>query len=186
MSPPLEPKKSFESNSSDSIQSIKNESFEQLRAPSEKHEELPKLSTNHTRGSTRIDEYDMVNLPFRTTTNPDVTAEEYTEETTEGYMVRTMPSNKTGKIERYELVTWKVNDPENPKNWSKAYKWWCTMTVAITCFVVAFNSAVITADIRSPAAEFGVSEEVMLLSITLFVIGFGVGKLTVIFFSSQN
>jgi multidrug resistance protein len=176
MASQAEPKKSFESNSSDSIHSQKQEALEQLHAPADNNE-FSKLSTNHTRGSARIDEYDMVNLPFRTTTNADATVEEYTEETTEGYLVRTIKSNKSGKIERYELVTWKVNDPENPKNWSKAYKWWCTMAVAVTCFVVAFNSAVVTANIRSPAAEFGVSEEVMLLSITLFVIGFGVGPM---------
>lgn len=51
------------------------------------------------------------------------------------------------------------------------------MTVAGTCFVVAFNSAVITADFMSPARDFHVSEDVGLLAITVFVIGFGVGKL---------
>jgi len=75
------------------------------------------------------------------------------------------------------MVTFKLNDPENPKNWSKAYKWWCTMCVAITCFVVAFNSAVITADLEGVSAEFHVSEEVSLLTITVFVVGFGVGPM---------
>jgi len=79
-------------------------------------------------------------------------------------------------MERYEVVTWTINDPENPKNWSKAFKWWCTMIVAVTCFVVAFNSAVITADFMGPARDFHVSEEVGLLAITVFVVGFGVGK----------
>lgn len=69
------------------------------------------------------------------------------------------------------------NDPENPKNWSKAFKWYCTMVVAVTCFVVAFASSVITADIGGPVEEFGVSEEVALLSVSLFVVGFGVGPM---------
>ena len=56
-----------------------------------------------------------------------------------------------------------------------SYFRWCTMTVAVTCFVVAFNSAVVTADIEGVAKEFHVSVEVALLSITLFVVGFGVG-----------
>lgn len=115
---------------------------------------------------------DVVNLPYRTLSN-DANLEEYTHETIDGQIAR-VHTNRTGKIERYELVTWKVNDPENPKNWSKAMKWWCTMCVAITCFVVAFNSAVITADLEGVAEEFNVSEEVALLTITLFVIGFGV------------
>ncbi|KAI1623469.1 MFS transporter, partial [Exophiala viscosa] len=81
------------------------------------------------------------------------------------------------KFEEHELVTFKINDPENPKNWSKPYKWWCTMVVAFTCFTVAFNSAVITADLEGVSETFNVSNEVALLTITMFVIGFGVGPL---------
>jgi MFS family permease len=51
------------------------------------------------------------------------------------------------------------------------------MVVALTCFVVAFNSAVITADLEGVSKTFNVSEEVSLLTITVFVIGFGVGPL---------
>lgn len=123
-----------------------------------------------------FDGADIVNLPIRTLSR-DADLEEYTAETIDGQILREIRSNVTGNIERYELVTWKVDDPENPKNWSKAYKWWCTMCVALTCFVVAFNSAVITADIEGVAEEFHVSEEVALLTITLFVVGFGVGPM---------
>lgn len=56
------------------------------------------------------------------------------------------------------------------------YKWYCTMVVAATCFVVALASSVVTADIAGVAEEFNVSEEVALLTITLFVVGFGVGE----------
>lgn len=51
------------------------------------------------------------------------------------------------------------------------------MVVAFTCFVVAFNSAVITADLEGVSETFDVSMEVALLTITMFVIGFGVGPL---------
>ncbi len=78
---------------------------------------------------------------------------------------------------RYRLVTFEPGDKANPKNWSKAMKWYCTLVVALTCFVVAFASSVITADISGVAEEFDVSEEVVLLTITLFVVGFGVGPL---------
>jgi hypothetical protein len=161
--------------------------FEDLQAPSEQrspqqpqqHDSIRRLPTNRTHRSTfsqhRLDESDLVNLPFRTLSN-DADIQEYTAETIDGQILKEVKSNKTGRIERFELVTWTINDPENPKNWSKPYKWWCTMMVAITCFCVAFNSAVVTADIKGPAEEFGVSEEVALLSITLFVVGFGVGE----------
>lgn len=78
---------------------------------------------------------------------------------------------------RYNLVTFTPGDSENPKNWSKAYKWYCTMVVALTCFVVAFASSVITADIAGVVREFDVSEELALASISLFVVGFGVGPM---------
>lgn len=118
---------------------------------------------------------DLVNLPTRILSN-NAALEEYTQETVSGQIVREVRSN-AGKVEKYDLVTFVVDDKENPKNWSKAFKWWCTMCVALTCFVVAFNSAVITADLEGVSAEFGVSEEVALLTISLFVVGFGVGPM---------
>lgn len=105
--------------------------------------------------------------------------EEYTTETTSGQILKSVKSNATGKIEGYKLVTFTVGDPENPKNWSKVYKWYCTMVVALTCFVVAFCSSVITSDFKGVMEEFHVSLEVALLTVTVFVIGFGVGTYTV-------
>lgn len=122
------------------------------------------------------DALDELNLPYRSLTE-EANMRAYTTETPSGNILREVQSNKTGRTERYELVTFTVGDPENPKNWSKAFKWWCTMVVAFTCFTVAFNSAVITANMEGPAEEFGVSEEVSLLAITMFVIGFGVGPM---------
>ncbi|OTB06161.1 hypothetical protein M426DRAFT_259540 [Hypoxylon sp. CI-4A] len=114
-----------------------------------------------------------VNLPYRTLSG-DANLSEYTTETVNGEIPGPVEPDGTG---RYKLVTFTPNDPENPKNWSKGYKWYCTMVVAITCFVVAFASSVVTADIAGVREEFGVSEEVALLSITLFVVGFGVGPM---------
>lgn len=64
---------------------------------------------------------DVINLPIRSLSN-DANLEEYTRETIDGQMLREVRSNATGHIERYELVTFKIDDPENPKNWSKARK----------------------------------------------------------------
>lgn len=129
---------------------------------------LARSSTKETIRDPNLD----VNLPYRTLSG-DANLSEYTTETPSGQIPG--PVEPDGE-HRYKLVTFVPNDPENPKNWSKAYKWYCTMVVAITCFVVAFSSSVVTADIAGVAKEFGVSDEVALLSITLFVVGFGVGK----------
>ncbi|KAI1113309.1 major facilitator superfamily domain-containing protein [Nemania sp. NC0429] len=114
-----------------------------------------------------------INLPNRTLTTA-ANLDEYIVETREGEIPG--PVEPDGE-HRYRLVTFHNNDPENPKNWSKPYKWYITMVVAITCFVVAFASSVITPDIEGVAEEFHTSNEVALLSITLFVVGFGIGPL---------
>ena len=140
------------------------------------------LSSAVTRTASRASTYgqfdpsiDPTDLPYRQVTN-DADLEEYIRETVTGEIVRPVKSSATGKIEDYKLVTFTIDDPENPKNWSKAMKWYCTMVVAFTCFVVAFASSVITADIEGPSKTFGVSREVSLLAVTVFVVGFGVGK----------
>jgi hypothetical protein len=120
------------------------------------------------------------NLPYRTLSGT-ANLDEYRVEAPSGEIPAVPPQhngNAPGAAEtQYKLVTFKPEDPENPKNWSKAYKWYCTMVVAITCFVVAFCSSVITADIAGVSKEFHVSEEVALLTISLFVVGFGVGPM---------
>jgi hypothetical protein len=124
----------------------------------------------------RIDpQEDLVNLPSRNLSK-EANMAEYTEETALGE-IPTSHVSASGLIEKYDLVIFKINDPENPKNWSKAYRWWCTGVVAFTCFVVAFCSGVITADLVGVQKSFGVSEEVSFLTITVFVVGFGVGPL---------
>jgi hypothetical protein len=118
---------------------------------------------------------DYLDLPVREL-NDGADLREYTTETQAGEIIKPVKSNVTGKLEDWKLVTFTIDDPENPKNWSKAYKWYCTMVVAFTCFVVALCSSIITANLEGPMEDFGVAREVSLLVVTVFVIGFGVGK----------
>ncbi|PYH46261.1 MFS transporter [Aspergillus saccharolyticus JOP 1030-1] len=126
--------------------------------------------------TTSIREADPLDLPYREV-NDAANMEEYTTETATGEIIKPVRSALTGVEEEWKLVTFSIDDPENPKNWSKAYKWYCTMVVSFTCFVVAFASSVVTADIEGPSETFGVSNEVSLLVVTVFVIGFGVGPM---------
>lgn len=79
---------------------------------------------------------------------------------------------------------------EDPKQWSKGKKWcaspWVngmadgrctTIIVSLLCLTVALGSAMPTGDLGRQADEFGVSNIAVYLSITLFVVGFGVGPL---------
>lgn len=177
MTPPTHKAEHHDSDSS-SLSSLDKEKEETRPANADMPSQFEPLNTIPTSGTMHRTytnhNADLVNLPSRTL-DPSASLEEYTEETVSGQILKEVRSHKSGKIEPWELVTFKIHDPENPKNWSKAFKWWCTMCVAVTCFVVAFNSAVVTADITGVAEEFGCSEEVALLSITLFVVGFGIG-----------
>lgn len=69
-------------------------------------------------------------------------------------------------------------DKGDPKNKSEALKWLYTVLLGIICFVVALGSAIVTGDLERPKEYFGVSEEVIILaSVTMFVLGFGLGPL---------
>lgn len=132
------------------------------------------LTRQSTKEMTRDPNLDPDSLPYRTLSQT-ANFEEYTTENPEGAIKGPVVTGPKGDRKEYKLVTFTPNDPENPKNWSKAYKWYCTMVVAITCFVVAFASSVITADLKGVEETFNVSEEVAMLTITVFVVGFGVG-----------
>ncbi|KAL4866034.1 hypothetical protein BDV12DRAFT_173579 [Aspergillus spectabilis] len=144
----------------------------QAPQPTEHHGHT--LSQTLSLGSGR-GEVDPTDLPYRTLTE-NANMEEYVNETQAGEIIKSVRSAK-GQMEDWKLVTFHIDDPENPKNWSKLKKWYITMVVAFTCFVVAFASSVITADIEGPAETFGVSREASLVVVTVFVVGFGVGPM---------
>lgn len=75
------------------------------------------------------------------------------------------------------LVTYCEGEVENPKNWSTTKKWIITIGLGLICFMVAFNSAVVTGDMGGIVKAFDVSMEVSILTVTLFVVGFAVGPL---------
>lgn len=131
------------------------------------------LTRQSTKEMTRDPNLDPDSLPYRTL-SANANFAEFTTEHPEG-AIKQQAVGPEGNETEYKLVTFTPNDPENPKNWSKPYKWYCTMVVAITCFVVAFASSVVTADLKGVEESFDVSEEVAMLTITVFVVGFGVG-----------
>jgi hypothetical protein len=75
------------------------------------------------------------------------------------------------------LVSWNgPQDPQNPMNWPPRRK---TLIVAAICcisFSASFSGGVFAPAAPTVAAEFGVDEEIALLGISLFVLGFAAGK----------
>jgi hypothetical protein len=86
------------------------------------------MSRRMTRQNTLADQgaSDMLDLPYDILSdNADMN--EYLEETTSGVIPKRTISRVSGILEDHELVTFTIRDKDNPKNWSKAYKWYCTM-----------------------------------------------------------
>jgi DHA1 family multidrug resistance protein-like MFS transporter len=74
------------------------------------------------------------------------------------------------------IVGWDgPNDPENPMNWPRAKKWRITMVTAMMTFCVSFASSVFSTATQVTAVKFGVSLEVMILGVSLYVLGFACG-----------
>ncbi|KAA1474418.1 MFS general substrate transporter [Dentipellis sp. KUC8613] len=81
------------------------------------------------------------------------------------------------KVKDVKLVVWLPNDPEDPRNWSNGYRWLLTCLVTGLVVAVAFGTAVITGDFRDIQEEFHVSATVVTLSVSLMLVGFGIGPL---------
>lgn len=84
------------------------------------------------------------------------------------------------KIENAEesdpfLVKWEENDQKNPFNWSMKYKAWITFQLGMLALAASLGSSIISPGEAAIAKEFGLSQEVSVLSISLYVLGFAFG-----------
>lgn len=77
------------------------------------------------------------------------------------------------------VVTWIDEDPRNPMRYSKTKKWSLTMLVAFATLAVAFVSSAFSGGADEVIKEFGCSQEVYTLGLSLFVLGFAIGKCVV-------
>lgn len=86
------------------------------------------------------------------------------------------PYPGAGTEENPYAVTWIPNDPRNPMMFSPVKKWAITMLVAFATLAVALVSSAYTGGIAEIQADFGVGSEVATLGVSLFVVGFAIGK----------
>lgn len=83
----------------------------------------------------------------------------------------------SGTEEDPYIVSWIDDDPRNPMLFSKTKKWSITMVVAIATLAVAFVSSAYSGGAREILIEFRVSQEIVILGVSLFVLGFAIGPL---------
>ena len=83
--------------------------------------------------------------------------------------------NEKGKDS--QLVKWTEKDPLNPRNWSKAKKFFVTFQICLLTTSVYIGSAIYTAGVVDIVEQFHVSEVAALLGLTLFVLGYALGPM---------
>jgi hypothetical protein len=75
-----------------------------------------------------------------------------------------------------ELVSWDDDaDPTNPHNWGLPKKLVTTMLISLCTFTVSFGSSVISGATEVLAEQFEVSTTAVILTISLYVLGFAAG-----------
>ncbi|GAA5800268.1 major facilitator superfamily domain-containing protein [Helicostylum pulchrum] len=115
-------------------------------------------------------------LPPGVLTTKTLSIHPYPIKTSEHEITR-ITTHHSEKAPLVHYVNWDVNDPECPYNWSKTYRWVCTMAVASLVVSAAFGSSVITGRLNGVMEDFGCSEEVAILQVSLMVFGFMIGPL---------
>ncbi|KAF2426541.1 MFS general substrate transporter [Tothia fuscella] len=76
------------------------------------------------------------------------------------------------------LIEWdSPTDPQNPMNFSQRRRWIITASLGAMTFSITFASSVFSQATSVTATLFSVSDEVMILGTSLFVLGFAIGPL---------
>lgn len=74
-------------------------------------------------------------------------------------------------------VDWEDGDQANPRNFSFWYKSWITFQLGMLALASSSASAIISPASQAISSEFGISAEVTVLNISLYIVGFAVGPL---------
>ncbi len=77
--------------------------------------------------------------------------------------------NEPAPLDPAYLVKWEPNDPSNPQNWSVAYKWWITFHLGMLALVGSLGSSITIPGDSMIAKYVGVSQEVAILDVTLYL-----------------
>ena len=80
------------------------------------------------------------------------------------------PEDGTQSSEDPNLVKWDADDPENPRNWSVTYKCWITFQLGMLALAASLGSSITSPAGDAIAAYLGVSSEVSVLSVSLYVL----------------
>ncbi|KAJ5925150.1 hypothetical protein N7454_007789 [Penicillium verhagenii] len=87
------------------------------------------------------------------------------------------PYSGSGTEDDPYAIMWIPNDPRNPMNFHSAKKWAITILVSFVTLAVALVSSAYSGGMSQIMEEFDVAEEIVILGVSLFVLGFAIGPL---------
>jgi MFS transporter, DHA1 family, multidrug resistance protein len=85
--------------------------------------------------------------------------------------------SKDGDNEALIVDWYDDKDPANPRNWSIRKKTWVTVVICFYTFVVYGASSIIVPANGFIRAKFGVGEVTVLLTLSMYVVGYGLGPM---------
>ncbi|GIK07660.1 hypothetical protein Aspvir_003326 [Aspergillus viridinutans] len=115
------------------------------------------------------------NIETQTGLVPAQTLESIRPTTSRGRQISPADVEKGG--EPVDFVTFTINDPDNPHNWNRLYRWYVTIVVSVLVVCVAYGSAFVTGGLGLIENKYHVSLEVATLTVSIMVCGFAVGPL---------
>ncbi|KAJ7158296.1 major facilitator superfamily domain-containing protein [Mycena crocata] len=87
------------------------------------------------------------------------------------------PTDEKVIIDPYLIDAFDEGDPANPKNWSRARRWYLTSLAGMLVLNATFASSAPSGIAAQLMEEYNLSEELVILAISLFVAGYVVGPL---------
>lgn len=90
-------------------------------------------------------------------------------ETARDVEAQATPKEEESSEEDHFLVKWDEKDTNNPKAWSTIYKLWVTFQLGLLALCASLGSSIIAPAESAIAERFGVSQEVMVLSVSLYM-----------------
>ncbi|KAJ6011928.1 hypothetical protein N7499_013101 [Penicillium canescens] len=87
------------------------------------------------------------------------------------------PYTGSGTEDDPYAVVWIPNDPRNPMNFHAMKKWAITLLVSFVTLAVSLVSSAFSGGMSQIIEDFGSPEEVVILGVSLFVLGFAIGPL---------
>ncbi|KAG5734259.1 hypothetical protein E4T56_gene14627 [Termitomyces sp. T112] len=88
-----------------------------------------------------------------------------------------VPLDDLAQKEGFKLVEFESGKGEDPKEWDSRKKWFITLSTSFLCLTVAIGSSIITGDMEGASRDLHASQEVINLTVSCFVLGFGIGPL---------